>query len=100
MYICPLQSIVARSALMLYLQVLGVPFELLDGVVRAERRRRLPVVLTRPEIQSVFTHLEGVPRLVSTLLYGAGLRLFEGLQARVKDLDFATGEIVVRDGKG
>jgi site-specific recombinase XerD len=91
----------AQSALLfLYDKVLGVPFEQHQGVIRAERRRRLPLVLTRPEVQAVCAHLAGVPWLVSSLLYGGGLRVLEGLQVRVKDLDFSRGEVVVRDGKG
>jgi integron integrase len=62
--------------------------------------KRLPVVLTREEIRSLFASLEGVPRLVCCLLYGAGLRLFEGVGLRVKDLEFQRHEILVRDGKG
>ena len=56
--------------------------------------------LTRPEVGAVLAQLDGVPRLLSTLLYGSGLRLLEGLQLRVKDLNFAPGEITVREGKG
>src|SRR5262249_17846392 len=70
------------------------------GVVRAKRPERLPVVLTRAEVGELFKYLDGVPRLVAGILYGAGLRLFEGTQLRVHDLDFARGEIVVRHGKG
>lgn len=61
---------------------------------------RLPVVLTREEVAAVLDQMEGVPRLVCTLLYGSGVRLLEGLALRVKDLDFRRGEITVRDGKG
>ena len=71
-----------------------------EGVVRARKPKRLPVVLTREEVAAVLEHLDGVPRLVCTLLYGSGLRVFEGLDLRVKDLDFGGGEIIVRDGKG
>ncbi|HYK10711.1 MAG TPA: tyrosine-type recombinase/integrase, partial [Gemmatimonadales bacterium] len=62
--------------------------------------RRLPVVLTRDEVRSVLKHMEHPSRLVAALLYGSGLRLLEGLQLRVKDLDFASGELRVRMGKG
>jgi integron integrase len=69
-------------------------------VVRAQRSRRLPVVLTRAEVQQVLAHLEGTPHLVAVLLYGAGLRILDALRLRVKDLEFTRGQIVVREGKG
>ncbi|HTO54649.1 MAG TPA: integron integrase [Myxococcota bacterium] len=72
----------------------------LEDLVRARTPLRLPVVLTREEIDSVIAHLSGEPRLVAGLLYGAGLRLLECLRLRVKDVDLARGELVVRDGKG
>lgn len=58
------------------------------------------MVLTRQEVKAILAQLEGVPLLVCTLLYGAGLRLLEALRLRVKDVDFLRNEIVVRDGKG
>jgi integron integrase len=58
------------------------------------------VVLTREKVAAVLARLDGVPLLVSMLLYGGGLRLLEALQVRVKDIDFLRGEIVVREGKG
>jgi integron integrase len=84
----------------LYRHVLAKEVGLLDDLVRAKRPRRLPVVLTPQEVEAVFAHLEGVPLLVSRLLYGSGMRLFEGLGMRVKDLEFERQEITVRDGKG
>ena len=72
----------------------------LDGIVRAKTPRRLPVVLTREEVRAVLDQLDGVPRLVGTMLYGSGLRLLEGLRLRIKDVDFGRGEISVRGGKG
>jgi hypothetical protein len=66
----------AFSALLfLYRQVLQVPLERIRGVVRANRPRRLPVVLGREEVRRVFASLDGVPLLVCSLLYGAGVRL-------------------------
>src|SRR5262249_60548719 len=67
---------------------------------RARRPRRLRVVLTREEIRSVLERLDGAPRLMALLLYGAGLRLLECARLRVKDVDLATSQIVVRSGKG
>ncbi|WP_316431644.1 tyrosine-type recombinase/integrase [Leptolyngbya sp. NK1-12] len=57
-------------------------------------------MLTRAEVQALFQHLSGVYQIVIKLLYGSGLRLNEGLQLRIKDLDFAQRQIVVRDVKG
>jgi integron integrase len=91
----------ALSALLfLYREVLGVELPWLDDVVRAKRPQHLPVVLTRDEVRSVLQRLDGVPRLMALLLYGAGLRLLECCRLRVKDVDFATNQIVIRDGKG
>lgn len=88
------------ALLFLYEHVLVQPLNRIVGVVRARRPKRLPVVLTGEEVQVVLAGLEGEPLLVCLLLYGSGLRVQEGLQLRVKDLDFRRGEIVVREGKG
>jgi integron integrase len=91
----------ALSALLfLYREVLGVALPWLDEVVRAKRPQYLPVVLTRDEVRAVLQRLDGVPRLMAVLLYGAGLRLLECCRLRVKDVDLATNHIVIRDGKG
>jgi integron integrase len=91
----------ALSALLfLYRMVLEIDLPWLDDVVRAKRAERLPVVLTREEVRAVIQGLHGTPRLMAVLLYGAGLRLLECARLRVKDVDFATNQIVVRSGKG
>ena len=91
----------ALSALLfLYRDVLGRSLDSLGDVVRARRPARLPVVLSPTEVKAVLSRLDGTPRLVATLLYGSGLRLMEALRLRVKDLDFALNQILVRDGKG
>jgi integron integrase len=72
----------------------------LEGVVRARKPRRLPVVLTEEEVRSVLQRLEGSEALVAGLLYGSGLRLMEALRLRVHDLDFNRQELTVRNGKG
>ncbi len=88
------------ALLFLYRDVLGTDLPWIDGLVRARKSRSLPVVLTREEVQAVLRELEGTPRIVAMLLYGAGLRLLECLELRVKDLDLAKLEIRVRRGKG
>jgi integron integrase len=91
----------ALSALLfLYRQVLGIELPWLEDLVRAKRPARLPVVLTRDEVRTLLECLHGAPRLMAILLYGAGLRLLECCHLRVKDIDFATSQITIRDGKG
>ncbi len=84
----------------LYNTVLAEPLGWLDDVVRAKTLRRVPVVLTRSEVRVVLDALSGTKRLLASLLYGAGLRLRECLQLRVKDIHVAMHQIVVRGGKG
>ena len=91
----------ALSALVfLYRNVLEREIGLLEGVVRAKRPARLPVVLTRDEARQLFAKMDGVVLLACRLLYGSGLRLLECLHLRVKDIEFERNEITVRDGKG
>lgn len=91
----------ALSALLfLYRDVLGVDLGEFPTLVRARRPRTLPVVLGRDEVTQLLRHMHGTPRLVGTLLYGAGLRLRECLELRVKDVDPGRRQLVVRRGKG
>ncbi|STQ91133.1 integron integrase [Iodobacter fluviatilis] len=91
----------AKSALLfLYREVLHIDLPWLKDVVSAKASQRLPVVLTPKEVQQILVELDGVWSLVGRLLYGTGMRLLEGLRLRVKDVDFARQEIVVRSGKG
>jgi integron integrase len=94
------QNQALAAVLFLYQHVLEQPLDRVEGVVRARKPKRLLVVLTRDEAQAILAELDGVPGLVCALLYGAGLRLLEGLALRVKDLDFGRWEISVRQGKG
>lgn len=88
------------ALLFLYGTVLERPFGELEGVVRARRPKRLPVVLTTDEVSRVLAHLDGVPLMVGLLLYGAGLRLMEAMCLRVKDIDFTRNELTIREAKG
>jgi integron integrase len=91
----------ALSALLfLYKEVLKQEIGWLEGVERAKRPARLPVVLTRDEVHKIFAHLHGTYRIMASLLYGSGLRLMECVRLRVKDVDFGYARITVRDGKG
>ena len=88
------------AILFLYREVLGIELPWMDDIRRAKRPQRLPVVLTREEVQALLGQLDGVPWLMASLLYGSGLRLMECVRLRVKDIDFARGELMVRQGKG
>jgi integron integrase len=94
------QNQALAALLFLYRDVLGVTLEWLDNVVRAKKPVRLPVVLTREEVIAVLSRLHGPNWIAGSLMYGAGLRLLECLQLRVKDIDFGYRQIVVREGKG
>lgn len=94
------QNQALAALLFLYREVLREPIGWVSDIKPAKTSRRLPVVLTRDEVRAVLGEMTGVTRLAATLLYGAGLRLNECLELRVKDLDFDRGEIVVRGGKG
>ena len=89
-----------NSLLFFFGQVLGRPFEHVDGVTRAEERRRLPVVLKRDEVKRLIAAIAEDYRLMTKLLYGGGLRLMECLRLRVKDVDLERLTITVRGGKG
>ena len=94
------QNLAKSSLLFLYREVLEIDLPWLDNITQAKAPKRLPVVLTVSEVQSVMSHLTGTHSLIASLLYGGGMRLMEAVRLRVKDVDFAQHEILVREGKG
>jgi integrase len=94
------QNQALSAILFLYRDVPEQNLPWIDDVVRSKRPARLPVVLTREEVHAILARMNGVPRLMAILLYGAGLRLLECARLRVKDVDFARNQITVRAGKG
>ena len=91
----------ALSALLfLYKEVLAQPLDWLDDLDRVKRPARVPTVLTVAEVRRLLAQLEGTKWLITSLIYGAGLRLRECLKLRVKDIDFDYSQVIVRDGKG
>jgi integrase len=91
----------ARNAVVFfYDHIVQQPAGTRDGIVRAKRPQRLPVVLTRDEVAALLQRLQGTHGLMAALLYGTGMRLMECIRVRVKDIDFAYRQIVVRNGKG
>lgn len=91
----------ALSALLfLYGDVLGRDVASVRGIVRPKKPKQLPTVLSHEEATAVLQELRGTPFLMASLLYGAGLRLSECIELRVKDIDLGREQILVRAGKG
>ncbi|MFC1822986.1 integron integrase [Thermodesulfobacteriota bacterium] len=89
-----------NSLLFLFRHVLHKDFGKIDGVVRAKRKRYIPVVLSREEIEQIINNLRYPYNLMVKLIYGCGLRLSECLNLRLGCLNFDTGILTVHDGKG
>jgi integron integrase len=94
------QNVALSALIFLYKEVLRIDQPLSLNAFRAKRSTYLPTVLTKEETQSVIQQLTGEHQLVIKILYGSGLRLSEGINLRVKDLDFAQRQIQIRDTKG
>jgi integrase len=93
------QNQALNALLFLYHDVLEKKVGLIEGVGRAKRAKRLPVVLTKEEVQRLLGCLSDTPWLMAMLMYGSGLRLMECCRLRVKDLDLARHQILVRAAK-
>jgi integron integrase len=94
------QNQALSAVLFLYEVVIGRKLPWMDEIVRAQRPARLPVVLSRQEVARLLLRLRGTVWLMASLMYGAGLRLRECVELRVKDVGFDRGELTIRDGKG
>jgi integrase len=94
------QNVALCALLFLYRDVLGVDLPYVEGITRAKRPVRIPVVFTRQEAERLLKQLTGTYGPIAGLLYGSGMRLMGAMRLRVKDLDFEYAEILVRDGKG
>jgi integron integrase len=94
------QNQALSAILFLYRHVLLKPIDIPADLIRAEKSKTLPTVLTHAEALAVIQEMKGASQLMAKILYGGGLRLTECLRLRVKDIDFGNHQIIVRDGKG
>jgi len=94
------QNQALSAILFLYREVMVKEIDWITDVIRAQKPKRLPVVFTKQETKAVLLRLSGTTSLMASLLYGSGLRLMECIRLRVKDIDFDSRQITVRDGKG
>ena len=92
------QNQALSGLLFLYREVLKIELPWLGGIERSKRPKRMPVVLTREEVTAVLNQLDGTTALILTLAYGTGMRIMEVVRLRVKDVEFARGEILIREG--
>ena len=94
------QNQALQGVLYLYKNVLKKEVGWIEDIKHVSRVKHLPFVLTKDEVNKILSHLEGIPLLISKLLYGSGMRLSECLRLRVQDIDLDYRTITVRDGKG
>jgi len=94
------QSQAINAIVFLYDAVLEKPLGHIQGLKRVQQRHRLPVVLTQDEVRACLSLMTGTCQLMAQLIYGAGLRVNECMEMRIKDIDFSAGTLTVRDGKG
>lgn len=94
------QNQALQGILFLYKNILKKDVGWIEEIKFAQRKKHLPVVLSKKEVAKVFNNIEGTNKIIVCLLYGSGLRLSEALRLRIKDIDFDYKQILVRDGKG
>ncbi len=94
------QNQALNALVFLYKHVLKQKLDEVIDAIRAKERRRLPVILEKTEIERIINQLSPPHDLITGLMYGAGLRLSEALNLRVKDVDFERRQILIRSGKG
>jgi integron integrase len=94
------QAVALNALVFLKTKFLNQPLEPLEHFLKSQRQRKLPVVLTQPEVRALLAQLSGTAYLMAALLYGSGLRRIELVRLRVKDLDFDYRQIRIFHGKG
>jgi len=84
----------------LFEKTLGRKLEILD-LARPRSQKKLPVVLTIEEVQSILSQVNSpTHRLCLKLIYSCGLRVSEGANMKVADINGKEKIVLVRGGKG
>ena len=95
------QSQALSSILFLYRHVLHLPLDETSlAEFRPQKTKSIPIVLSKDEVKSVIANMTGIYKIIAQVMYGGGLRVMEAMRLRVKDIDFANHQVIVRDGKG
>ena len=94
------QNQAMNALVFLYKKVIKIPLDNEINAIRAAKKVNVPTVLTKGEVAGILSVLNGVPQLVTKLLYGSGLRIMEAVRLRVQDIDFEYKTVTVRSGKG
>jgi integron integrase len=94
------QNQALNALVYLFREVLKKQLTGLKDIPKGKEVKRIPVVLTKEEVQQILNQLDKSYYLMTALLYGSGMRLMECLRLRVKDIDFEKNIIGVRDTKG
>ncbi|MBN1775727.1 MAG: integron integrase [Clostridiales bacterium] len=94
------QNQALNAIVFLFRKVIKKEIDDFSDFPRARRGKRLPVVLSRSEVQRVLSLMDGTESLIARLIYGTGMRVTETLRLRIQDVSFDRNEITVRSGKG
>ena len=94
------QTQALNAIVFLYRDVLVTPLGEMGNLNRVQQRKRIPVVMASSEVSAVLSQMSGMTALMAQVMFGSGLRVEECCTLRVKDIDFVSSTINVRDGKG
>lgn len=93
------QNQALNAIVFLYKHVLKIELGEFQDIRWSKKPHHIPVVLSTGEVNAVLSQMNGVPRLMTSLMYGTGMRQSECFRLRVKDIDFEYNQIIIRNSK-